>query len=252
MAADAHDRRHGGLAHGAVAVLERVPCTLRTLAPVDGAAFSRRRGGRFGRSLPHGGPHHVWMGLRVLAAGAGHCLAHDGGDGLLCHSEEAHLDPQGMDGGSLHCHLRICYVPGTERLRPHLPAQTNQRAADNNWLGLLGPPAAGRRSHSATPTIAFAPDVQLNPPVNARTAKISPVLPVPSVVIFFCSHAAYEKPLRVSGNSRTRFPVAAKTALHSAGTNGGTPGSPTPAGGAVLSTICTSTCRGASFILATW
>ncbi len=39
-----------------------------------------------------------------------------------------------------------------------------------------------------------------------------------------------------SGNSRTRFPVAAKIALQSAGMNGGTPGSPTPAGGAALST----------------
>ena len=42
-----------------------------------------------------------------------------------------------------------------------------------------------------------------------------------------------------SGNSRTRFPVAAKIALHTAGANGGTPGSPTPAGGASLSTMYT-------------
>jgi len=40
-----------------------------------------------------------------------------------------------------------------------------------------------------------------------------------------------------SGNSRIRFPVAAKIALHTAGANGGTPGSPTPAGGASLSTM---------------
>ena len=44
---------------------------------------------------------------------------------------------------------------------------------------------------------------------------------------------------RESGNSRIRFPVAAKIAFVKAATNGGTPGSPTPAGGAVLSTMCT-------------
>ena len=40
-----------------------------------------------------------------------------------------------------------------------------------------------------------------------------------------------------SGSSRIRFPVAAKIALQTAGANGGTPGSPTPAGGASLSTM---------------
>src|SRR4029077_3074021 len=52
------------------------------------------------------------------------------------------------------------------------------------------------------------------------------------------------------GNSRTRLPVAANTALYRAGAKGGTPGSPTPAGGASLFTICTSTCRGARFMRA--
>ena len=42
-----------------------------------------------------------------------------------------------------------------------------------------------------------------------------------------------------------RLPVAAWIALHSAGGNGGVGGSPTPPGGAVLSTICTSMLRGA-------
>ena len=40
-----------------------------------------------------------------------------------------------------------------------------------------------------------------------------------------------------SGRSRTRLPVAAKIALQNAATNGGTPGSPTPAGGAELSVM---------------
>ena len=39
------------------------------------------------------------------------------------------------------------------------------------------------------------------------------------------------------GSSRIRLPVAAKIALQMAGDMGGTPGSPTPAGGAVLGTI---------------
>ena len=55
-----------------------------------------------------------------------------------------------------------------------------------------------------------------------------------------------------SGNSRKRFPVAANTALHNAGANGGTPGSPTPAGGASLSTMCTSTLRGARSMRVSW
>src|SRR5438445_4222704 len=59
---------------------------------------------------------------------------------------------------------------------------------------------------------------------------------------------AQARPSLVRGNSRTRFPVAAKTALHSAGVNGGTPGSPIPAGGASLSTRCTCVSRGAEFI----
>src|SRR5206468_4014705 len=44
-----------------------------------------------------------------------------------------------------------------------------------------------------------------------------------------------------NGSSRILFPVAAYTALSSAGTTGGRPGSPTPPGSASLSTRCTST-----------
>jgi len=48
-----------------------------------------------------------------------------------------------------------------------------------------------------------------------------------------------------NGSSRTRLPVAAKTALYRAGAIGGRPGSPTPAGGASLFTMCMSMWRGA-------
>ena len=41
------------------------------------------------------------------------------------------------------------------------------------------------------------------------------------------------------GSFRTRIPVAAKTALATAGASGGSPGSPTPPGVAVLFIICT-------------
>jgi hypothetical protein len=54
-----------------------------------------------------------------------------------------------------------------------------------------------------------------------------------------------------SGNSRIRFPVAAQMALYNAGAKGGTPGSPTPAGGASLSTMYTFVLRGAEFIRTT-
>src|SRR6266404_7329105 len=54
-----------------------------------------------------------------------------------------------------------------------------------------------------------------------------------------------------TGRSRMRVPVAAKIALQNAAMNGGTPGSPTPAGGAVLSTKYTFVCRGTSLMRAT-
>ena len=53
------------------------------------------------------------------------------------------------------------------------------------------------------------------------------------------------------GSSRWRLPVAAKTALVSAGMHGGTPGSPTPPGSASLSMMCTSVWTGAWFMRAT-
>src|SRR5260370_41076562 len=53
-----------------------------------------------------------------------------------------------------------------------------------------------------------------------------------------------------SGSSRIRFPVAAKIALQTAGANGGTPGSPTPPGGASLSQLHTLVLYGASLLRA--
>lgn len=61
----------------------------------------------------------------------------------------------------------------------------------------------------------------------------------PASIIISCvspTHEFFPKLVLESGSSRIRFPVATKIALHSAGINGGTPGSPTPAGGASLST----------------
>ncbi len=49
-------------------------------------------------------------------------------------------------------------------------------------------------------------------------------------------------PTRPIGNRRTRVPVAAKRALHTAGAIGGSPASPTPPGGASLRTSWTSIC----------
>jgi hypothetical protein len=62
-----------------------------------------------------------------------------------------------------------------------------------------------------------------NNPTNRR--RIGPQLD------FSCSAS--------TGNARIRFPVAAKIALQIAGAIGGTPGSPTPPGGALLSMMYT-------------
>lgn len=53
------------------------------------------------------------------------------------------------------------------------------------------------------------------------------------------------------GRERTRLPVAAKIALHTAGAIGGTATSPTPPGFSLLSTMCVAT-RGISFIRSGW
>src|SRR5882762_4303377 len=67
----------------------------------------------------------------------------------------------------------------------------------------------------------------------------------------FLQQGFQAKPAFVSGNSRMRFPVAAKIALHSAGAIAGNPGSPIPPGAASLSTMCTYVSRGAEFMRAT-
>ena len=52
---------------------------------------------------------------------------------------------------------------------------------------------------------------------------------------------ADSKPCWVSGSDRTRRPVSANRALHTAAAISGVPGSPMPDGGSVLGTMCTST-----------
>jgi hypothetical protein len=79
-----------------------------------------------------------------------------------------------------------------------------------------------------------------------QSSKADRLKPVP-----VARNPCYTNLVLFNGNSRTRLPVAAKIALHSAGTNGGTPGSPIPAGGESLSTKCTFVCNGASRIRAT-
>src|SRR5439155_6961836 len=139
-------------------------------------------------------------------------------------------------------------LPGTERLRSHLATSAGRRPRHNDRLGLLGSPPPADRSHSATPAYALVRHAELSGPRQAcRRNRFG----VSQCEGHRSEFPDYENPFRVSGNSRTRLPVAANTALQRAGTNGGTPGSPTPAGGAVLSTMWMSTCRGASFIRAT-
>src|SRR5690554_297709 len=60
---------------------------------------------------------------------------------------------------------------------------------------------------------------------------------------YYRAAAGYGKPLcqALSGSRRWRFPVRANSALPRAGMTGGTPGSPTPVGASLLSTISTTT-----------
>src|SRR4029077_13663363 len=59
-------------------------------------------------------------------------------------------------------------------------------------------------------------------------------------------------PARSNGSVCSRIPVAARTALATAGAIGGVPGSPTPEGGFVEGTMCTSIARGMSLMRSTW
>src|SRR6266403_2164264 len=70
-------------------------------------------------------------------------------------------------------------------------------------------------------------------------------------LLCFAANRHQLRPSFEIGRSLTRLPVAAKMALQSAATNGGTPGSPTPAGGASLSTMYTLVWWGTSLIRAT-
>src|SRR5262245_42832571 len=56
---------------------------------------------------------------------------------------------------------------------------------------------------------------------------------------------ASRNPLFDSGSVRSRLPVAAKIALLTAGSTGGSAGSPRPVGGLLVSTKCTSISGGA-------
>ena len=51
---------------------------------------------------------------------------------------------------------------------------------------------------------------------------------------------ANERYVNLNGNLRSLFPVAANTALATAGAVGGSPGSPVPVGSAALGMMCTS------------
>jgi hypothetical protein len=73
---------------------------------------------------------------------------------------------------------------------------------------------------------------------NVCVPNIAAIVPY----LVFCSLHAYYAAFNDAGSmgsARIRFPVAAKMALQSAGAMGGTPGSPTPPGGALLSKMWT-------------
>ena len=114
----------------------------------------------------------------------------------------------------------VIVVERTGERRPHLAATDDHDAHDAAAGGVC------------TCTFRF---VTITAPCHrVESARVTP-----------CAHT------RRTGRSRTRLPVAAKIALQMAGAIGGTPGSPTPAGGASLATMCTRVLSGASFMRAT-
>ena len=80
--------------------------------------------------------------------------------------------------------------------------------------------------------------IQLRPPQVLVLRAAGPLL----ADGFFSSAAHADVQCQTTrGNARWRLPVSANKALATAGANGGTPGSPTPAGARVLGTIHVST-----------
>ena len=70
------------------------------------------------------------------------------------------------------------------------------------------------------------PDVPCEIALISNESATSPTPPFPPE-----SRYPIENPSALIGNVRMRCPVAANTALHTAGANGGRPGSPRPLGG---------------------
>jgi hypothetical protein len=87
-------------------------------------------------------------------------------------------------------------------------------------------PASFMRGLCRTTGVIVSSSVEQLTKVESRSVYRRGRLESYAVVVFLAS-----------GSSRILFPVAAKIALQTAGANGGTPGSPTPAGGASLSTM---------------
>src|SRR5437773_12513045 len=65
---------------------------------------------------------------------------------------------------------------------------------------------------------------------------------------FYVLCYAHEKPCLESGSERMRVPVTAKMALHTAGSSGGSAGSPRPVGGLSVLKKCTSISAGIWFM----
>src|SRR5579863_565055 len=125
-----------------------------------------------------------------------------------------------IDAALIGHELGLARIVGTHQLgqqQRHRQQGSHQRDKDKDRNVVLR-----HRPNPVRHTSADAPDEQ-GTGSNVRASSL------------------YTNPFRASGNSLTRFPVAANTALQIAGAIGGTPGSPTPAGAAMLSTMCTST-----------
>jgi hypothetical protein len=78
-------------------------------------------------------------------------------------------------------------------------------------------------------------------PTKARVSTESPKGGATLVIAGSSPRPSYARSSGRIGRRRTRLPVAAKIALHSAGATGGTVNSPAPVGGSSLGMMCTST-----------
>jgi hypothetical protein len=127
-------------------------------------------------------------------------------------------------------HYRAIWISARGKVRTHEHGEESKRALDNlrpHISQLLSCGASDRTTEFIVSLLKRSPKKARSSSVYRRSVQIH--------TLWKCTYALATDLER--GNSRILLPVAANIALQTAGANGGTPGSPTPAGGASLSTM---------------